>query len=72
MDDNVDARSDDLLALQAMGNQPEHDLSGKAEVVSSLNSEPEVLVSESKTFTNCLSVRAETLTSRFQDTSRNG
>jgi hypothetical protein len=70
MDDNVNARSDDLLALQAMGNQLEHGLSGKAEVVSSLNSEPEILVSKSKTFTNCPLVRAETPTSRFQERRR--
>jgi hypothetical protein len=67
MDDKVNARSDDLLALQAMGTQPKHDLSGKAEVVSSLNSNPEISVSRSKTFTNCLVVRAETPTSRFQE-----
>jgi hypothetical protein len=55
MDDNVNARSDDLPPLQVM---------------SGLNSNPEILVSKSKTFKNCLLVRAETPTSRFQERRR--
>jgi hypothetical protein len=70
MDDNVNARSDDLLALQDMGNQLEHDLSGKVEAMSSLNSKQEISISKSKTFTNCLLVRAETSASRFQERRR--
>jgi hypothetical protein len=64
------ARSDDLLALQVSEQQLEHDLLGKDEVVSSLNLNPEITVSKSKTFTNCLLVRCETPTSRFQERRR--
>jgi hypothetical protein len=64
------AGSDDLLALQASEQQLEHNLSGNDEVVLSLNCNPEILVSESKTFTNCLLVRRETPTSRFQERCR--
>jgi hypothetical protein len=53
------ARSDDLLASQVLGTQLEHDLSGTAEVVASLNPEPKILVSKSK-FTNCSLVRCDT------------
>jgi hypothetical protein len=69
-DNEVNARSDDLLALQVLGNQLEHNLSGKDEVVSSLNLDPEILVSESRTFTNRLLVRCETPTSCFQERRR--
>jgi hypothetical protein len=61
--------SDNLLALQASEGQLKHDLSGRAEVVSSLNSEPKILVSPSK-FTNCSLVRCETPSSRYQERRR--
>jgi hypothetical protein len=55
---SVNARSDDLLALQAE-NQLELDLSGKAEVISSLKEDlgPDFLVSKSKDHPNCSLVR---------------
>jgi hypothetical protein len=54
----VNARSDDLLALQA-GNRLEIDLSGKAEVISSLKEDlgPDFQVSKSKDHPNCSLVR---------------
>jgi hypothetical protein len=69
-DKSENTRSDDLLALQALGNQLEHSLVGTGETVSSLNLDPEILVSESKTLTNCLLVRAETPTSSFRERRR--
>jgi hypothetical protein len=62
----VNARSDDLLALHTVERQLEHDLSGKAEAVLSLNPEPKILVSKSK-FKNCSFVRCESPSSRFQE-----
>jgi hypothetical protein len=64
----VNARSDDLLSLQAE-QQLEHGPSGMAKVVLSLDPEPKILVSES-TFTNCSLVRCETPSSRFQERRR--
>jgi hypothetical protein len=64
------ARSDDLLASQVLGNQLERDLSDQEEVVSSLNSQPEISVSASKKFTNCSLVRCETPSSRFDERRR--
>jgi hypothetical protein len=54
----VNARSDDLLALQAE-NRLELDLSGKAEVLSSLKEDlgPDFQVSKSKDYPNCSLVR---------------
>jgi hypothetical protein len=52
----VNARSDDLLALQAE-QRLQLELSGKAELTSSLKPKLETLVSKSKTFTNCSLVR---------------
>jgi hypothetical protein len=64
----VNARSDDLLALQAE-QQLELELSGKAEVMLSLKSDSEILISQSKTFTNCSLVRPVTPSppSQFQE-----
>jgi hypothetical protein len=64
----VNARSDDLLALQTE-QRLEHDLSGTAEVVSSLNPDLEISVSKSQKFTNCILARpvAPTPPSRFQE-----
>jgi hypothetical protein len=64
------ARSDDLLALQVSERQLEHNREKTGEVVSTLNLNPEITVSEAKTFTNCLLVRYETPTSRFQEKRR--
>jgi hypothetical protein len=69
-DNEVNARSDDLLALQALGNQQERSLDEEGDTVSSLNSNLEILVSESKTFTNHLLVRCETPASKFQERRR--
>jgi hypothetical protein len=63
------ARSDDLLALQFSEGQLEHDLLGKAEVVSSLNLEPKILVSASR-YTNCSLVKCETPPCSFQERRR--
>jgi hypothetical protein len=51
-DNEVNARSDDLLALQAVEGQLEDNTSG-LDVAPSLNLHPEISISESRTFTNC-------------------
>jgi hypothetical protein len=56
MHNKVNARSDDLLALQAE-NQPELDLSGKAEVNSRLNEERGSLFEIQRDHPNCSLVR---------------
>jgi hypothetical protein len=66
----VNARSDDLLALQAE-RRLEHSTVGKSSAVSSLNSEPKIIVSRSE-FTNCTLVRPEgpTATPRWKEIHR--
>jgi hypothetical protein len=63
-DELVHADGDDLLALEATEKQLEHTHAEIGGIVSSLNSNPDIMISESRKFTGCSLVRCETPTSK--------